>query len=246
MTPYRASAIALWAALFLVTCTPARAAQLQVGVETTFAAGEHVEYAGITRAVVGYPMGYFSVASRRWAFSFEGFPPIALQSERGRLGTSLGFSDGMARFSLDPRGRMWLGAGELLINQSTAYGCGARAVYLGCQQQQSRVSGGRYELSFDQPAKGQHFVALEVTDAPRLTATVHFLFADRRLQAFNAPEQGSMSDVTGRFGIRTRTEELSLGVRAINYRAWFVKTGIIADRNVGAGLTMRYLHTLGR
>ena len=59
-------------------------------------------------------------------------------------------------------------------------------------------------------------------------------------------EQGAMTDAEATFESTRGRSTLSIGLRFINYSAVFTPYQVLADRNVGGGLSLRYSYAFGR
>ncbi|GAC1659429.1 MAG: hypothetical protein NVS9B12_12580 [Vulcanimicrobiaceae bacterium] len=142
------------------------------------------------------------------------------------------------RVAVDKNARYWVGLGTTIINQRTPLPNISQVA-------SSRLAGGRYELFAHVPARGQRFFEAQVGLTPRLYGTDHFLYSDGVTPAVNKDEAAAEADIALAYGVQRANSALLLGVRSINFSAVFTKTGLAADRNNAAGVTVEIRRYFG-
>ncbi|MDQ6766721.1 MAG: hypothetical protein M3Z41_02835 [Candidatus Eremiobacteraeota bacterium] len=224
-------------------------AQLKIGLETLYLSGTHFEtHASIREAFVA-PILHVSLASRRLEFQAEGIPTVGITSSGsspsfGSITTKVGFIDSAVRFAVDSNARLWLGLGGIVINQRTQY-LHSTDPFL-YQTESSRVSGPRYEAQIRLPLRSNALI-VGFAGTPNLYGTVFFENCQLCFfKSLHAPEKGAMTDVTGMFETQHAHSSWDIGFRFINYSAVYPQYHILADRNVGGGLSLRYSYSFGQ
>ncbi len=212
-----------------------------IGVQGLLAAGVHSDVAGRQTGIGGGPLFAFGyVPSRRVLLHVEGIPVVSAPQRAsafyGQATPALGIFLGTVRIAVDVRSRYWIGVGTTVINQRTPLPNISQVA-------SSRLAGGRYELFAHVPTHGGRFVEGLIGVSPRLHGSDHFLYSDGS-PAVNKDEAAAEEDISFAFGLERRNSALLFGVRSLNFSAVFTKTGLAADRNNAAGVTLelrRYL-----
>lgn len=240
------AAMACFAPAFMM---PSEAlAELKVGIETLYLSGTHDEtHASVHEQLIA-PVIHLNAGGRRVQFTSEGIPLIGTARSgnfpNAPSTTNLGFVNANVIVAVDPKSRVWLGAGGVVINQQTQLApSGDIFEYL---TESSRVFGVSYEAQLRLPA-GANTVVLDARAVPNLYGTV--FLSNCGLCFFkevSAAERGGLSDLSALFEISHRRSTWDFGLRAINYSAVFTQQRSLADRNVGGGITIRYYYTIGR
>ena len=222
-------------------------AEVKFGVEALYLSGTHYEsHASVHEQLVA-PVLHLSAGGRRAQFVSEGIPLIATARSgnfpNAPATTNLGFVNGTVNVAVDPKARVWVGVGGLVINQQTQLPpSGDPFEY---QTESSRVSGVVYEAQLRLPLQ-RNAAVFDVRAVPNLTGTIFFSNCSLCfVKEPSAGERGGMGDVSALFEISRRHSTLDFGLRFINYSTIFTEQRVLADHNVGGGLTIRYYYTFG-
>jgi hypothetical protein len=242
--------VALVAALAIAwsTTAPARADDPPTGVPNAYAGAQLLVISGVHRdsGVNQYGLGAGPLVQARaggrgLAVHLEGIPVVSIparpSAKYGQATPSLGIVNSEIEVAVDPRARLWAGAGMSLYNQRTPLPAISQVV-------SSRLIGVRYALRYRSPLHDRQFVEGTIGASPTITGTDHYLYSDGVTPAVNKDERASEIDASLAFGIRRGSSEWLLGVRTLNFSAHFVKDGSPADRNVGTGLLFEWRHVI--
>jgi hypothetical protein len=192
--------------------------------------GQHVE-SNLVTSTDGVPIPILQIDGRYHGFelfaeSLPGSPTITASSQDYRsLSTRLAFFDAVVR-GYDPSRRFWIGAGEIVYNQST--------YYLPFEDlSQSRVVGGRYELGSGL-SRNPERIRFWVDFMPGMQGNVFQKYGSSndsfsRSYAEHATQFESQLAVNNTHGRVT----LSYGVRYLNYVAKITRFDELADKNTG-------------
>jgi hypothetical protein len=170
---------------------------------------------------------------------FETLPiavPIAHGAGSGISSTTdLAFFDAAFRL-YDPGNHIYLGLGEIVYNQKTAYSIG--------QVNSSRVSGGRYELGALLMKKRQ--LRVELDYMPHISGTVEqkLSLTPGSVLDLSAPETGGQLEGNLEYSVSHGATELRYGLRYLNYVMAFPGGGI-ADHNAGVLPSVTFLWHFG-
>lgn len=233
-------AVVLAIALCASVIANARAAttlpQNFIGLQGFALVGSHRDTVGVQH---GLGAGVFleaRVGGRRFGFHAEGVPVISVPERAsafyGHATPAVGISDAAFRYALDARGRFTIGLGGVAINQRTPLPNISQVV-------SSRLSGVWAEMVARIAGRGARFYEGNLSIAPHLSGTDHFLYSDGS-PAVNKDERASTVSTSLGIGTRLRTGELIAGLRAINFSAQFTRTGEAADSNAGVGLFIEW------
>jgi len=171
-------------------------------------------------------------------FHIEGIPVVSIPRQKasgfyGQATPALGIFIGSARIAVDPQARFWAGIGTTIINQRTPL------PNIG-QVASSRLAGVRYELFMQRPLHGNRFFQAQAAVTPSLYGADHFVYSDGVTPAVDKAERAAEEDFSVAYGVQRANSEWLLGLRSINFSAVFTKTGLAADRNNGAGVTLEW------
>jgi hypothetical protein len=236
--------------LFALTALLATALAARVGAATpapqNYVGIQGFALVGVHRDVIGDQHGLGAgvfvearVGGSRIGVHLEGIPVVSVPQRSsvfyGRATPAVGIVDATVRYALDPQGRMTVGLGGLAINQRTPLPNISQVV-------SSRLSGVWVELLSRIATRGPHFYEANLSFAPHLSGTDHFLYSNGS-PAVNKDERASAFNASLGLGTRVRSGELVVGLRAVNYSAQFTRAGDTADSNAGVGLFIewRYL-----
>jgi hypothetical protein len=219
----------------------AAVANTYAGVQAWAASGDHQDIAGTQR---GAALGGFielQVGGKRVRLHFEGIPVVSIPlppSARYGLATpAVGILDGALRFTLGQDARLFAGVGADVINQRTPLPKVDQVV-------SSRLAGFRYEVGWNEPIGSSHFAEALLGVVPSLFGADVYRYSIVHPNVLK-PEAASEVDYSVAFGVRARSSEILLGLRAINFTAHFTSTGLAADRNSGFGLFAEWRATFG-
>jgi hypothetical protein len=219
--------------------TPPPPPQNYVGIQGFALIGVHQDVIGDQHGLGAGVFVEARVGGPRIGVHLEGIPVVSVPQRPsvfyGRATPAVGIVDATVRCALDRQGRMAVGLGGLAINQRTPLPNISQVV-------SSRLSGVWAELLSRTATRGPHFYEANLSFAPDLRGTDHFLYSNG-LPAVNKDERASAFNASLGLGTRLRAGELVVGLRAVNYSAQFTRTGDAADRNAGIGLFIewRYL-----
>ncbi|HEY5258431.1 MAG TPA: hypothetical protein VIJ12_08645 [Candidatus Baltobacteraceae bacterium] len=221
----------LSATLFARVDAATNATQNYLGLQGFALVGDHRDIAGEQHGLGGGVFLEARVGGPRVGFHFEGFPVVSVPQRSsafyGAATPAVGIVDAAFRYTLDAGGRFTVGLGGVVINQRTPLPNISQVV-------SSRLTGVWAELVARMPARGSRFYEANLSFAPHLTGTDHFLYSDGS-PAVNKPERASVVSASLGFGTRVRSNELVVGLRAVNFSAQFTQTGESADSNAGVG-----------
>ena len=222
-------------------------ADVKVGIEALYLSGTHYESHARVHEQLVAPVFHLSAGGRRVQFVSEGIPLIATARSgnfpNAPATTNLGFVNGSVNAAVDPRARVWVGVGGIVINQQTLLPpSGDPFEY---QTESSRVSGVVYETQLRLPVQ-RNAAVFDVRAVPNLNGTIFFSNCSLCfVKEPSAGERGGMTDVSALFETSRRHSTWDFGVRFINYSTIFTEQRVLADHNVGGGLTIRYYYTIG-
>lgn len=208
-----------------------------VGLQGLLAAGVHSDVAGRQTGIGGGPLVQLTyVANRRVFVHVEGIPVVSAPQRAsafyGQATPALGIFLATARFAAGARSNYWIGVGTTIINQRTPLPNISQVA-------SSRLAGGRYEVFARVPMRNARFVEGLIGVSPRLHGSDHFLYSDGS-RAVNKDEAAAEEDFSVALGVERHNSAFLFGVRSLNFSAVFTRTGLAADRNNAAGVTLEF------
>jgi hypothetical protein len=218
-------------------------ADTAIGVQALALSGHHYDPGNNLN---GSGAGALFEITQRWKavrIYVEGIPVVdtahTVSPRYGPLTQSFGLFNAVASARLDRGGHFWAGIGSGILAQRTPF---LNYPFNGWDQvNASRLAGARYELQTFWPSRGPTFWDLSLAGVPRMHGTDYLTvnFPGGVIHRSEG-ETAALTDIAADYGIRHGRFEYSLGLRWINFSANFV-TGRAADRNVGAGPTLKVL-----
>lgn len=244
-----AAAQAVVAAAIMIACLQPAAADVRLGIEAFYISGTHYESSGNVSEQFVAPILHLSGGGNRVQVRAEGVPSFGINSTPTSADlpatTNLGFVDGTMNYALDKTQRYWLGVGGIIVNQQTQLPPSNDPYSY--QTESSHVAGARYEAVVRIPIHTTNAVILDYAGMPNLYGTV---FGTNCKYCYypevSRGESGAMTDWSAVFETKHARSTWDFGVRFINYSAVFSQTQMLADRNVGGGIIVRYTYTLAR
>lgn len=210
------------------------------GVQAWAASGLHQDIAGTQR---GAALGGFveiQAGGKRVFVHFEGIPVVSVperaSTRYGAATPAVGILDAALRFGLGRSSNLFAGFGADVINQRTPLPNVDQVVA-------SRLAGFRYEAGWRQPIGSSHFFEALIGGVPTLYGSDIYTYSIAHPTVVKA-EQASEIDYSVAFGVRARSSEVLIGLRAIDFSAHYTATGLAADRNVGFGLLAEWRATI--
>lgn len=211
-------------------------ASVYVGLQGLLVTGTHTDIAGAQHGVAAGALIQVGVRGHRVGLRLEGVPPVSLPQKPsvtyGAATPQLSLINGAVRYAVDPAARVWVGAGETIINQRTPLPNLSQLVA-------SRLAGVRYEVEYRAPIGNSHFIEFVFGAAPHLTGSDIYTFSVPH-EPVVKPEIAAEEDAMIATGITRPNSELLLGLRSINFSARFVLTGEAGDRNNGGGVIVEW------
>lgn len=209
---------------------------LYFGAQGLLAAGTHTDVAGKQSGAAGGAILQFGAQTHRFGIHVEGIPPVSLPQKPsdyyGAATPQLSLINGAVRFAIDPASRLWIGAGETVINQRTPLPNLSQVVA-------SRLSGARYELTYRSPLSAARFIEAVAGGAPHLTGSDVYTYSIPHPEVVK-PEIAAEEDVMIAYGVTHENSEMLFGLRTINFSARYALTGEAGDRNNGAGVVIEW------
>lgn len=226
--------------VIVAVCSAPASAATTVGVGLSPLIGAHDEGDG-PQWVPPVPIPIAEIRQRTGGVEvfFETLPvavPIAHGAGSGISSTTnLAFFDGAFRVYV-PGNRVYLGLGEIVYNQKTAYSTG--------QVNSSRVAGGRYELGA--LLMRDRRLRVELDFMPHISGTVEQKLspAPGAFLDLSVPESGSQFEGKLEYCITHGATELRYGLRYVNYVMAFPRGGV-ADHNAGVLPSVAFLWHIG-
>jgi len=215
-------------------------AETDIGIGLSPLVGTHDEGGG-PQWVPPVPIPVVEVRHRTGPMEvfFETLPialPIAHGAGNGLSSTTnLAFFDGAIRVYISGD-RAYVGLGELVYNQRTAYSTG--------QVNSSRVAGGRYEIgTLLLPGRR---LRVEFDYAPHMSGSVaqNYPLPGGAVGRISVPESGGQVEANLQYTNPHDATELRYGLRYLNYVEGF-PGGMVADHNVGVLPSITFLWHFG-
>jgi len=251
----------LW--VVLVVCTllaqPAAAdpITLRAGINLDFLDGKHETGGGAARITfIPLPLVDADARFRRTSLHLEGLPSVTFGygngSIEGASSTRLSLFTGTLRHYLT--GSFYVGVGQTLYNQRTAYNVLQQTTPFRTLSQESRVTGARFEAGLDRPISSSTHMRIVVALNPVMHGVQYSTVATAvRACSFNSatpapascplteladPERASQADISITFAKHLHHGELVYGLRYLDYVSHYSEVnqpgdGLLADRNVG-------------
>ena len=206
--------------------------QTYLGLQGLVLTGTHSDVAGAQHGAALGAFLEFGLQYKRASVRLEGIPPVSLPQKPsvayGQATPQLSLINGAVRFAVDRDARLWLGAGQTVINQRTPLPNVSQLVT-------SRLAGVRYEVTYHNAYSPLHFWEVAFGASPHLTGSDHYVYSVPHPDV-DKPEVAAEEDGSLTWGIMQRNTEWLFGIRSINFSAKFVLTGEAADRNNGGGV----------
>jgi hypothetical protein len=209
------------------------------GIQAWAANGIHQDVAGTQHgAAVG---GFIEVqgGGKRVFVHFEGVPVVGVPQRPslryGAATPAVGILDAALRFAFGRNSNYFAGFGADAINERTPLPNVDQVVA-------SRLAGFRYEAGLREPLGSVHFLEASIGAVPTLYGSDVYTYSIAH-PSIVKPEQASEIDYSVAFGVRARSSEVLIGLRAIDFSAHYTANGLAADRNVGFGLLAEWRAT---
>lgn len=211
-------------------------AAVYLGVQGLLAGGTHTDVAGRQSGIAPGVLIQLGACTNRVCVHAEGIPPVSLPQKPsafyGAATPQLSVLNAALRVAIDPKARLWAGAGETAINQRTPLPNLSQVVT-------SRLAGVRYEVFYRSALSRGRFIEAGIGAAPHLSGSDVFTYSIPHPRVVK-PEVAAEEDALFAFGFVHRDAELLFGVRTISFSARYVVTGEAGDRNNGAGIMLEW------
>jgi hypothetical protein len=221
-------------ALFALGTGAARA-ETDVGIVGAIVTGTHVGQDNPV-PVSGVVSGALLEITQRWngfRIHIEGIPRVGANGTNtgsfGHSNASLSIVNATALADLDKHHRLRAGAGVQLINLHNFNGGNGDTNY-------ARATSARYEVAATLPAARGRFVELSGAVLPNVRANLG-AFTIKNVPEAIKPELGAEVDYSAGYGWQRGGTIYVVGVRGLSYHTRNGISGLLVDRNVGAGLT---------